>query len=112
MLRIMPKNIGPDGWDFIRIALSSWVLSLSKSSEHWRNPKIAIFTVAVYQLFVSLSEFINDEKIRSSARHLINIIDEWEHVFAKDVNLLLLKCFMKFVQLSGKLISTLIVIYD
>lgn len=102
LLRIMPKNVGADGWDFIRIALSSWVLSVSKTSEHWHEPKIALFTAAVYQLFVALSEFVGDESVRSSSRDLTSVIDEWEQVFAKEVNLLLLKCFMKFVQLSGK----------
>lgn len=29
------------------------------------------------------------------------MIDEWEHVFAKDVNLILLKCFMRFIQANG-----------
>lgn len=33
---------------------------------------------------------------------MTQVIDEWEHVFAKDVNLILLKCFMRFVQANGK----------
>lgn len=33
-------NITKNGWDFIRIALSSWVLSASKSSSHWKSPKV------------------------------------------------------------------------
>lgn len=37
---------------------------------------------------------------------MVQVIDEWEHVFAKDVNLILLKCFMKFVQANGKLLLT------
>lgn len=98
----MPRNVTPNGWDFVRIALSSWVLSLSKSSDCWQQPKIAVLTIAVYKLFGALSEYINHERDRSSTRDVTNVIDEWEHVFAKDVNLLLLKCFMKFVQLSGK----------
>lgn len=101
-IRTSYKNIKSSGWDFIRIALSSWVLLLSKNSEHWKNPKIAVFIGAVYQLFAALGEFILIERERSSTRELSNVIDEWEHVFAKDVNLILLRCFMKFIQLNGK----------
>lgn len=41
-LKIFPKNITETGWDFVRIAISSWVLSLSKSSDAWQNPKVYI----------------------------------------------------------------------
>lgn len=40
ILKIFPKNITETGWDFVRIAISSWVLSLSKSSDAWQNPKV------------------------------------------------------------------------
>lgn len=43
ILKIFPKNITETGWDFVRIAISSWVLSLSKSSDAWQNPKVLSF---------------------------------------------------------------------
>lgn len=43
VIQTFPGNITEGGWDFIRIAISSWVLTLSKSSEHWKSPKV-IFT--------------------------------------------------------------------
>lgn len=36
-----PKNLNASAWDFIRIALSSWVLTVSKSSDHFRDPKVS-----------------------------------------------------------------------
>lgn len=30
------------------------------------------------------------------------MIDEWENLFAKEVNLILIKCFMNFVKNQGK----------
>lgn len=64
--------------------------------------QIAVFIASVYKMFDALSAFIKDERMRSSTTSLTDVIDEWENVFAKDVNLILLKCFMKFVQGSGK----------
>lgn len=52
-------------------------------------------------MFEVFSEFVAEEQIKSSSRTMSQIIDEWEHVFAKDVNLILLKCFMRFVQANG-----------
>lgn len=52
-------------------------------------------------MFEVLLEFIAEEQIKSSSRTMSQMIDEWEHVFAKDVNLILLKCFMRFVQANG-----------
>lgn len=40
VIQTFPGNITENGWDFIRIAISSWVLTLSKSSEHWKSPKV------------------------------------------------------------------------
>lgn len=42
VLRVFPRNVTERGWDFVRIAISSWVLSLSKSSDSWQNPKVCI----------------------------------------------------------------------
>lgn len=52
-------------------------------------------------MFEVFSEFVVEEQIKSSTRTMSQIVDEWEHVFAKDVNLILLKCFMRFVQANG-----------
>lgn len=43
VLKTFPENVTDNGWDFIRIAISSWVLSLSKSSDNWKNQKVRIF---------------------------------------------------------------------
>lgn len=43
VIQTFPGNITENGWDFIRIAISSWVLTLSKTSEHWKNPKVNDF---------------------------------------------------------------------
>lgn len=40
IIQTFPGNITEGGWDFIRIAISSWVLTLSKSSDHWTHPKV------------------------------------------------------------------------
>lgn len=53
-------------------------------------------------MFEVFYEFIATERIKSSTRAMTQVIDEWEHVFAKDVNLILLKCFMRFIQANGK----------
>lgn len=122
VIQTFPGNITDRGWDFIRIAISSWVLTLSKSGDNWKNPKvnrkeeiakestkvqsndfqIAVFTSAIYKMFEVFYEFIAEERIKSSTRTMVQVIDEWEHVFAKDVNLILLKCFMRFIQANGE----------
>lgn len=56
---------------------------------------------AIYNLLHCLSTFIAAEKRKSSTEVLTKMIDEWEHLFAKDVNLILLKCFMNYVKEQG-----------
>lgn len=53
-------------------------------------------------MFEVFYDFINEERIKSSTSIMTQVIDEWEHVFAKDVNLILLKCFMRFIEANGK----------
>lgn len=53
-------------------------------------------------MFEVFYQFITEERIKSSTRTMSQVIDEWEHVFAKDVNLILLKCFMRFIQANGR----------
>ena len=95
------NNLSATGWDFIRIAISSWVLTLSKSSDHYQQPKCAIFISAVYKLFRALYDFIHIQRAKSSTPFLDHVIDEWEQIFAKDVNLIVLKCYMRFIQGGG-----------
>lgn len=97
VIAVFPKQLDTTSWDLIRIALSSWVLSVSKTSEHFTSTKVAVFISAIYRLFRNLSKFIAQEKTKSSTEMLSSVIDEWEHLFAKDVNLIVLKCYMKFV---------------
>jgi len=53
----------------------------------------SLFVVAVYQLFASLIEFVRSEKQKSSTELLKNMIDEWDSLFAKEVNVVLFKSF-------------------
>lgn len=61
-----------------------------------------MFLASVYRMFKALYDFINSEYDKSSTKNLVRVVSEWEHVFAKDVNLILLKCFMKFLQTEGE----------
>lgn len=101
-LNFFPTEIDVVRWDFIRIALSSWILSVSKSCEKFDNEIVKNFIIAIYKLNVSLQKFIVAEKTKSSTESLSNMIDEWENVFAKDVNLVLIKSFIYIVKNIGK----------
>ncbi|XP_059612638.1 E3 ubiquitin-protein ligase listerin [Phlebotomus argentipes] len=85
-------------WDFVRIALSSWVLSVSKSVMNYGQSKVAIFIACVYKLFVAMEKFVVMQRTKSSTEYLTRIVEEWEEVFAKDVHLVLLRVFMVIVQ--------------
>lgn len=61
-----------------------------------------MFIAAVYKLFTVLYDFIKSESQKSSTTLLKEVIEEWEQIFAKDVNLILLKCYMRFLQKDGK----------
>lgn len=50
----------------------------------------------------TFNAFIESERKKSSTKQMIQVVDEWEQVFAKDVNLILLKCFIKFVEADRK----------
>lgn len=77
---------------------------MSKSSDSYRKPKVAIFTTAVYKLFTTFYTFMNSAADKSSTHLLTDVFEEWEQVFAKDVNLILLKCFMQFASKTSKYI--------
>jgi E3 ubiquitin-protein ligase listerin len=97
-----PAEIDVKRWDFIRIALSSWVLSVSKSCEKFNENKVKVFIAAIFRLNASLFKFILSEKMKSSTQMLQNIIDEWEKVFAREVNLVLIKSFIHIINNLGE----------
>ncbi|XP_063699534.1 E3 ubiquitin-protein ligase listerin [Culicoides brevitarsis] len=102
LIKEIVKNFAPelDGtrWDFVRLALSSWVLSVSKSAGKIENEAVTIFVSAVFELFGELIKFFTAEKTKSSTELLSRVIVEWEDVFAKENNLVLLKSFMAIVK--------------
>jgi E3 ubiquitin-protein ligase listerin len=102
VLSHFPDEVDVKRWDFIRIALSSWVLSVSKSSERFGENKVKVFVSAIFRLNATLFKFIQSEKVKSSTELLKNIIDEWEKVFAKEVNLVLIKSFIHIVNSLGE----------
>ncbi|EDV97987.1 E3 ubiquitin-protein ligase listerin [Drosophila grimshawi] len=93
ILQRFPYELTIKNWDAIRIGISSWVLTVSKSMKHYSDPKTSFFVVAVYQLFATLITFIRSEKQKSSTQLLKNVIDEWESLFAREVNVLLFKSY-------------------
>ncbi|XP_017135075.1 E3 ubiquitin-protein ligase listerin [Drosophila miranda] len=93
VLNRFPYELSIRNWDAIRIGLSSWVLTVSKSMAHYNDPKTSLFIVAVYQLFAALISFIRTEKQKSSTEVLKNMVDEWDSVFAKEVNVVLFKSY-------------------
>nr|NP_730427.1 listerin E3 ubiquitin protein ligase 1 [Drosophila melanogaster]Q9VW09.2 RecName: Full=E3 ubiquitin-protein ligase listerin; AltName: Full=Listerin E3 ubiquitin protein ligase 1; AltName: Full=RING-type E3 ubiquitin transferase listerin [Drosophila melanogaster]AAF49146.2 listerin E3 ubiquitin protein ligase 1 [Drosophila melanogaster] len=93
VLKRFPYELSIKNWDAIRIGLSSWVLSVSKSIAQYQDPKTSLFIVAVYELFAALIDFIRSEKQKSSTELLKNMIDEWDSLFAKEVNLVLFKSY-------------------
>lgn len=102
VLRHFPTELDGTRWDFVRLALSSWVLSVSKCATKLENETVTIFITAVFGLFKELVEFFAVEKIKSSTELLSKVIVEWEEVFAKENNLVLLKTFMTLVNASHK----------
>lgn len=78
-------------WDFIRISLSSWVLTVSKSIESIRKAKVLLLTRSVLELYENLMLFIGQEKRKSSTAVMDAVISEWENLFAKEVNIVLFK---------------------
>jgi E3 ubiquitin-protein ligase listerin len=97
VIRCFPTEIDLQRWDFIRIALSSWSLSVSKSWPGFMIEKISIFMAAIYRLFAALTQFVTVEKTKSSTADLSKMIEEWENVFARDVNLVLLKTYINMI---------------
>ncbi|KAL9692643.1 hypothetical protein quinque_015722 [Culex quinquefasciatus] len=98
VMRHFPTELDLAKWDFVRIALSSWTLTVSKNHQNFRANNISIFVASIYRLFSAVTKFFTDEKIKSSTEMLTNVIEEWDNVFAKDVNLVLLKAYINIVK--------------
>lgn len=102
VLTLFPTELDVKRWDFIRIALSSWVLSVSKSCKSFNENKVKVFVTAIFKLNAALAKFITSEKTKSSTELLQNMIEEWEKVFAKDVSLVLIKSFVHIINNLGE----------
>lgn len=102
VLTYFPSEVDVKRWDFVRIALSSWVLSVSKSCHKFEDNQVKAFIVAIFKLNAAFFKFIISEKTKSSTQMLRNIIDEWEKNFAKEVNLVLIKSFINIVKNLGE----------
>ncbi|XP_055533592.1 E3 ubiquitin-protein ligase listerin [Wyeomyia smithii] len=98
VVRHFPTELDLHKWDFIRIALSSWTLTLSKNYHIFRKNNISVFIPAIYKLFSAVGNFFQEEKRKSSTALLTGVIEEWDNVFSKDVNLVLLKTFINIVK--------------
>lgn len=105
VLTLFPTEIDVKRWDFIRIALSSWVLSVSKSCNKFNDNKVKVFISAIFKFNAAMFKFITSEKTKSSTQMLQSIIDEWEKVFAREVNLVLIKSFIHIIRNLGKSVS-------
>ncbi|EDW69877.1 E3 ubiquitin-protein ligase listerin [Drosophila virilis] len=101
ILQRFPHELNIKNWDTISIGLGSWMLTVSKSIVYYSDPKTSFFVVAVFQLFASLNSFIRSEKQKSSTELLKNVIDEWESLFARMVNVVLFKSYYKLTHEAG-----------
>ena len=102
VLTFFPTEVDVRRWDFIRIALSSWVLSVSKSCDKFNENKVKVFISAIFKLNAAMFKFITSERTKSSTGMLQNVIDEWEKVFAREVNLVLIKSFIHIIRNLGE----------
>lgn len=103
MLENCPSEITPEQWDFLRIALSSWILTVSLSQDQIeKRLTLTRFVVAVMELFSSLMTFFESERQKSSTQLFCKVIEEWNSVFAREVNTVLLLVLNKFLTTSGR----------
>ncbi|XP_055690814.1 LOW QUALITY PROTEIN: E3 ubiquitin-protein ligase listerin [Lutzomyia longipalpis] len=98
LLECFSSDFEDSHWDFVRIALSSWVLSASKSVGSYSDAKVAVFIASVYKLFMAMEKFVVLQKTKSSTEALTRIVEEWEDVFARDVHHVLLRAYVTIVQ--------------
>lgn len=91
LLEDCPTEISSTQWDFLRIALSSWILTISNVlPERHRRLSLNRFMVAVMSLFDSLMKFFETERKKSSTQLLAKVNEEWNSVFAREVNTVLI----------------------
>lgn len=45
VIQTFPSSLETNEWDLLRIAVSSWVLTLSKSSDNFQSVKVSVFIV-------------------------------------------------------------------
>lgn len=64
VLTYFPCEVDVKRWDFIRIALSSFVLSVSKSCERFNDNKVKVFICAIFRLNAALFKFFTNEKTK------------------------------------------------
>jgi E3 ubiquitin-protein ligase listerin len=102
LLTFIPYELDEKAWDFVRLGMSSWVLSVSKSVEKISENKVRIFVASIFNLNAALYRFFKEEKTKSSTPLLKDVIDEWEKVFAKDVYVILTKTFVNIIKQIGK----------
>ena len=103
LIKRFPYELSIKNWDAIRIGLSAWVLSVSKSIENYQCKKVLTFSASVFRLFLTMMKFVASEKQKSSTEMLKNVIDEWESLFAREVHLVLFKSFYSLCNLEGKM---------
>lgn len=102
ILKAFPVKLNENQWDFIRLALSNWTLTLKKTCESIKGVNIQAFIVSIYRLNSALLNFITNEKVKSSSQLIASVIDEWQAIFSTDVNTILLQIFMEIVKNIGK----------
>lgn len=92
LILFCPDEITTTQWDFLRIALSSWILTVSKvmGSRH-SNPKVAQLILVVCRLFGTLMTYFDSESKKSSTQKLVKVMEEWSSIFAREVNLVSMK---------------------
>lgn len=102
ILRILvqncPTEFTSEQWDFLRIAMSSWILTISQSFEEKdTRPVLIQFVVSVLKLFETLMTFFESERQKSSTQLFCKVIEEWNSVFAREVNTVLLLILNKLL---------------
>jgi hypothetical protein len=104
IIQTFPTKLNESQWDFVRLALSNWTLTLKKSCEKVTDLKIQAFIVSIFKLNSAFLNFITNEKVKSSSQLISSVIDEWQAIFSTDVNTILLQIFMDVVKNIGKIL--------
>lgn len=97
VIKAFPTKLNEVQWDFLRLALSSWTLTLKRSYEKFSNIKIQAFIISIYKLNAALLSFVELEKTKSSSQLISSVIDEWQAIFSTDVNTILLQVYIDII---------------